>query len=131
MTETTQTTQTRRGDINHIEFVSNDVNATTTFMNTLFGYEFQDMGNEAGPYHTFGKDGRGGAVRPVMENEPGPGTTAYVGVDNLDEAITKAEENGATLMVPKQPVPTMGWFAWIQAPGGVVLALWQDDANAK
>lgn len=131
-TTTTPQTLVGPGNITHTEWTSSDVKATCDFLGTVFGWRFQDAGGPQGPYMMFGDPevGVGGAVRPVMEHEAGPGATPYVSVTDLDGVIKKAEGAGAKTIVPKTPVEKMGWFAWFQAPGGIVVAAWQNDADA-
>ncbi len=137
MSDTTQASQTPTfvgpGNIVHTEWASNDVDASRAFLSKLFGWEMKDMGNpQQGAYWTFGDDklGLGGAVRAVVPEDPGPSATPYVSVDDLDATIAAATEAGATVMVPKMPVEKMGWFAWFQAPGDIVVAAWQNDESA-
>lgn len=132
MSETTQPL-VGAGHVVHTEFVSADVEGTRDFLSTVFGLQFQNMPSEMGDYWNFGDEklGIGGAVRGLMPEEPGPYAAPYFSVDDIDATIATAQEAGATLMVPKQPVPNMGYFAWFQAPGGVIVAAWQNDPDAK
>ncbi len=126
------TLQTTTGQINHTELISADADATCRFLADLFGLELTDMGGEAGPYFTFAtSETAGGAVRPVAEGEPGPGVCPYFTVPDLEAALPAATHAGAKVLVPRQPVPERGWFAWLAIPGGCTIALWQDDPNAS
>ena len=121
------------GNVVHTELVSNDTAATRTWMANVFGTQFMDMTNPGGEYFTFGNPslGVGGAVRPVLpETESVPYAVPYFSVGNIDESIVSATENGGTIMVPKTAVPGYGYFSWINVPGGLTLAIWQNDATA-
>jgi len=48
----------------------------------------------------------------------------------VDEFVQKAERLGAKVVMPKQPVPAMGWFAQLTDPEGNVFAIWQTDPKA-
>ena len=54
----------------------------------------------------------------------------YVKVVSLDTALEKAVALGATVVVPKKPVPGAGWFAVVLDPQGNRLGLWQEDPRA-
>lgn len=54
----------------------------------------------------------------------------YIGVASVDEFVRRAERLGAKVVVPKMPVPTMGWFAQLQDTEGNIFAVWQTDAAA-
>lgn len=122
------------GNVVHTEFASKDADATCKFLGDVFGLQFENGGTpESGDYWMFGseEDGVGGAVRPLMPEDQGHAYSApYIGVEDIDATIAAAEAAGAEVMVPKVPIPGMGWFAWFQAPGGVVVAAWQTDSEA-
>ena len=121
------------GQVVHTEWVSKDVAASRDFFTAVFGTQFQDMGGPQGEYWTFGDQdlGIGGAIRPLMEQDQGHTYSApYINVANIDDAVAKAEAAGATTIVPKVPVPGMGWFAWFQAPGEIIVAAWQNAPEA-
>ncbi len=121
------------GHIVHTEFVSTDATATCQFLTNVFGIEFQNMPSDMGDYWNFGDEqlGIGGAVRQLTEEEGNNAYSApYFNVENIDAVIDAAVGAGATLMVPKQAVPNMGHFAWFQAPGGVIVAAWENDPGA-
>ena len=42
----------------------------------------------------------------------------------------KAEGLGAKILMPKRPVPEMGWFAQLTDPEGNIFAIWQTDPKA-
>lgn len=127
------TTHPLTGQVVHTEWVSNDVAASRAFFTAVFGTEFQDMSNPQGEYWTFGNQdlGVGGAIRSLMDEDQGHTYSApYLAVEDLDAAIAAAEAAGATIMVPKVPVPGMGWFSWFKAPGDIIVAAWQNDPEA-
>src|SRR3989454_9365497 len=66
-----------------------------------------------------------GGVRPAQAKEI-PGSTSYVRVDDLDAARKKVERAGGQIVLPRVDVPGMGSFFWFRAPGGPILAAWQD-----
>jgi predicted enzyme related to lactoylglutathione lyase len=45
--------------------------------------------------------------------------------------LAKAEKLGAKVIMPRSPVPGMGWFAFCQDTEGNVFGLWQDDSAAS
>ncbi|HLF16429.1 MAG TPA: VOC family protein [Candidatus Thermoplasmatota archaeon] len=118
------------GSVVLTEFSSWDPTATRRFMADVFGWEFRDMPGPM-PYATAsvaGKDIAG--IRALMTQEPGPSSIPYLMVRNLTATLAAVEVQGGKILVPPTPVAKMGWFFWFQAPGGPVLACWQDDARA-
>ena len=48
----------------------------------------------------------------------------------MEEYAAKAAALGATLVMPKQAVPGMGFFAVLLDPEGNPVALWEENAQA-
>jgi predicted enzyme related to lactoylglutathione lyase len=61
---------------------------------------------------------------------PGQAVVNYISVDDVEESAHKAEQLGAKVMMPKSPVPGMGWFAQLTDPEGNIFAIWQTDSSA-
>ena len=55
----------------------------------------------------------------------------YLSVENVDQFARKAESLGAKVVVPKTPVPGMGWFAQLTDTEGNIFGVHQADVNAK
>ena len=118
-------TDPKPGSIVHVELSSNDPPATRKFLEGVFGWKFKK--EEMGPmeYWTWeaGSGPAGGLMKP-MEGAPA-GTLNYVLVESLDAALAKVTAHGGKVIMPKQEIPTIGWFAIYEIPGGVVQAIYQ------
>lgn len=103
------------------------------FYGDLFGWEFHYCPKL--DYTTIktktadGKEGIGGGMMQRQNENHKP--TVYLDTDNIEAQIKKVEELGGKIIIPKSPVPTMGWMAWCTDPDGNMFALWQNDENAK
>jgi predicted enzyme related to lactoylglutathione lyase len=53
-----------------------------------------------------------------------------VDVTNLDDTLSKAIAAGATIAMPKGPVPGVGWLAYCKDTEGNVFGMMQRDPNA-
>ena len=109
----------------HFEIPADDVERAKKFYGDLFGWTFETMGDYT--IIQCGGEPGGGMMKRVM---PEQGITNYIGVENLDEFAQKAQSLGATVLVPKTPVPAMGWWTQLRDTEGNVFALWQVDENA-
>jgi uncharacterized protein len=69
----------------------------------------------------------GGLMRRMM---PEQSIVNYIGVEDVDESVDRAQRLGAKVMMEKHPVPGMGWFAQLTDPAGNVFAVWQTDPQA-
>jgi predicted enzyme related to lactoylglutathione lyase len=54
----------------------------------------------------------------------------YVGVESVADSLDKVEQLGGKVIMPKSPVPGMGWFAHRRDTEGNMFALRQDDSSA-
>jgi len=109
----------------HFEIPADDVARARKFYGELFGWTFEEMGD-----YTLIQCGSGPNGGMMKRMAPGQSITNYIQVENLDEYINKAQSMGATVIVPKTPVPSMGWFSQLRDTESNVFALWQDDPNA-
>jgi len=111
----------------HFEIPANQPEALTQFYSDLFGWKFQKA-QLAGPEYWLcdtGSDGPGinGAVMQ-RQHEQQPWMN-YVDVASIDAAIEKATKLGATVALPKMPVPGVGAVAAIVDPQGNICGLWE------
>jgi uncharacterized protein len=128
----------------HFEIPADNPERAAKFYRELFGW---DISKYAGPTHgdgdmeywmvkTVPTDAKGQPTRPGVNGGlmrrmvTGQPTVNYVGVASVDEFVRRAERLGAKLVMPKTPVPTMGWFAQLQDTEGNTFAIWQTDEAA-
>jgi predicted enzyme related to lactoylglutathione lyase len=121
----------------HFEIHASDPERVLAFYRDLFGWTFKRWGEQPYWLATTG-DGAGidGAVverrgSPPAAGQPVNAFVVTVGVDDVEAAATLAEEAGGTVVVPRQPVPGVGWLAYVTDPDGNLLGLMQDDPQAS
>ncbi len=108
----------------HIEFSTKNREATGKFYADLFGWKVEQIPDMN--YATFAAEpGPGGGFNPVTDSNP-PGTVlVYVGTDDIEASLSKAESLGAKVLRSKTEIPQMGWFAIFQDPDGNSVALYK------
>jgi len=122
----------------HFEIHASDPDRAVTFYEALFGWTFQKW---EGPMDywlvTTGPDSQpginGGLLRRQGEID-GQAVIAYVctiDVENIDAAITKSQSLGAQVVVPKMPIPGMGWLVYCKDSEGNIFGMMQADPEAK
>jgi uncharacterized protein len=108
------------------ELASPDLDASAAFYKDLFGWETTSF--EGGPmtYLTIGiGDSNNGGMREAREGEP-PNWLVYFAVEDMDAALAKGEELGATKIAG--PIEfQMGKIGVLQDPQGAVFALWAGE----
>jgi predicted enzyme related to lactoylglutathione lyase len=67
----------------------------------------------------------------LRKQAPTVATTNTIGVESVDGAVAAVQGAGGKLVVPKMPIPTIGYFAYCEDPEGNLFGVMQADANAK
>jgi predicted enzyme related to lactoylglutathione lyase len=124
----------------HFEIPADQPERAAKFYRDLFGWE---ISRYEGPsdleywmVRTVPTDAEGRPARPGVNGglmrrmAPGQTPVNYISVPSVDDFVRKAERLGAKVLLPKQPVPAMGWFAQLTDPEGNVFAIWETDSNA-
>ena len=129
-----------RHTVVHFEIPADDPERASKFYRELFGWEIQLMASGGGPEYwtvsTVQTDGKGQPLRPSVNGgicrrqHAGHPPVNYVSVDSVDQHVQKAQRLGAQQVMPKTPVPGMGWFAWLKDTEGNVVGIWEMDENA-
>lgn len=102
-----------------------DIAKGTEFYTSLFGWDAEDMGEDAGHYTMFSSDGKSVAALGPKQGEGAPMWNAYISVDDLDATISKVEAAGGSIVMPKMEVFTSGSMAIIADATGAIVSLWQ------
>jgi predicted enzyme related to lactoylglutathione lyase len=66
-----------------------------------------------------------------MKNTTVKTTTNTIGVESVDRAVDAATKAGGKLIMPKTPIPTVGYFAYCEDTEGNLFGVMQADKNAK
>jgi hypothetical protein len=64
----------------------------------------------------------------------GQGVNAYVctiGVANLEDSVDKVMKSGGSILLPRMPVPGIGWWASCRDSEGNSFGMMQEDSNAR
>ena len=106
-----------------------DPSSSLRFYAQLFGWEGEDMGEEAGHYTIVSKLGKQvAAISPAQDPGP-PRWTTYINVDDVDAVAKKAESAGGTVVVAPMDVMSAGRMAIFQDTTGAVIAAWQPNEH--
>ena len=69
-------------------------------------------------------DNVGGGFNPVSDINPAGTVIVYIGTDDIDASLAKAESLGAKIITPKTEIPNMGWFGLFSDPTGNMVGLY-------
>ena len=127
------------GRVVHFEIQSADPEGAILFYEKLFGWKFEQWGDQpywlitTGPSSEPGINGgllprRGGAP------ETGQAVNCYVctvDVASVDASLEAAQSLGGKLAVPRMAIPKVGWLAYAIDPDGNIFGMMQSDPDAK
>jgi predicted enzyme related to lactoylglutathione lyase len=125
----------------HFEIPADQPERAAKFYREMFGWKIDRWENPGGVEYwmveTVPTDAEGRPVRQGVNGGlmprmyPSEPPVNYVAVEDVDQAVAKAERLGAKVLMGKHPVPGMGWFAQLSDTEGNVFAVWQTDMTAK
>jgi predicted enzyme related to lactoylglutathione lyase len=127
----TEKTEYPPGSPAWVDLGTPDPAAAKTFYQSLFGWELQDMGPDAGGYMIATLRGKQVAgVGPQM-GPPGapPWWTTYVYIEDADTTAKSIEAAGGKVMMPPFDVMDAGRMAVFTDPEGAVCAIWQPNQH--
>lgn len=131
LTAAENTAQTSKvGEFVWNELATANLQEAKDFYSKVFGWEFEDKKVGEMTYTFIKKGGKefGGiwSIPTEEQKQIPPHWLAYILVENIEQSLTKARENRATVIKPIQKVGDMGLFAIITDPSGAHIALWQN-----
>jgi predicted enzyme related to lactoylglutathione lyase len=118
----------------HFEIPAEDLQRAKKFYEGLFGWKIESMPGSEGYLVISTTDDKGekGLDGGMMQKQhPEHRPTNYIDVPSVDEYSAKAAELGGQVVMPKTPVPGMGYFAVCIDTEGNCVGLWETDPAAK
>ena len=126
------------GRLVHFEIHASQPQALIDFYTELLGWSFSRWGDidywaiSTGPKDSPGIDG-GLLPRQGGRPEEMAAVNAFVctaEVKSVDGAVARAVERGGSVAFPKNPVPGIGWLAYVKDPDGNIVGLLEPDESA-
>lgn len=119
------------GSIVHFEIPVDDMERARKFYGELFGWKIEKAPGPMEYWMITPKDEkavRGGLMR---REQPQQTITDYFIVPSVDEYVGKVQKLGGQVVVPKMPVPGMGYFAYCLDTEKNAFAIWETNPEAK
>jgi uncharacterized protein len=122
----------------HFEIPANDVQKLKKFYEEALGWKIVNSGMPGMEYwiiQTVPTDDKGMLQKPGVNgglyqrtpDMPNATQINYISIENIDEYTAKVVKAGGKILVPKQQIPTVGWFAVAADPEGNTFGLLQPD----
>lgn len=109
-----------------------DLAAAKAFYSGLFGWDFEDLGENFTHYHLIRNGGAlvGGLMDVTGMTSPDGATLAsewglYLAVDDAAARAAKVTENGGTVVVPPDAISDSGAMSIVRDATGATIGLWQ------
>lgn len=67
----------------------------------------------------------------MKRNDPKQPVVNSINVEDLDKSVENIEKAGGKIVVPKIPIPAVGWLAYFTDPDGNIHGVYQNDPDAK
>ena len=117
----------------HFEIPASDPQRAAQFYRKAFGWKIEKW---PGPMDywmvTTGPEETPGINGGLMKKQaPTTVTTNTIGVVSVDAAVETVKKAGGKLVMPKTPIPTVGYFAYLEDTEGNLFGVMQADAKAK
>jgi uncharacterized protein len=120
------TTNYRPGSPNWTDLGTSDVDGAATFYGSLFGWQFQSAGPDAGGYGMFTLGGQtAAAAGPLGEPGAAPSWTLYFQTPDADATAAAVTKAGGAILAGPMDVFTAGRMAVFRDPAGATFAVWQ------
>jgi predicted enzyme related to lactoylglutathione lyase len=117
----------------HFEISGENLEILITFYSEVFGWRFERAPgvDEYWLIHAAPLDKKSVQFKPVnggitRAKASDCGLLLYFSVESVNESLKKIEELGGKVLISKQEVQDMGWFAKVEDPEGNSFAIWQD-----
>jgi uncharacterized protein len=118
----------------HFEIPADDPARAIKFYETVFGWTFSKWGEGPMPYWliTTGPEGEPGINGGLMPRQnPGQPCVNTIGVAGLDASAALIERSGGQVVVPKMPIPGIGWLAYCKDTEGHIFGIMQPDPSVR
>ncbi|MDM8516585.1 hypothetical protein QUF76_10325 [Desulfobacterales bacterium HSG16] len=115
----------------HFEIPTDDIERARKFYTELFAWEIEKY-EGPGEYWMIKTGGEKPVEGGMMQRQhPDQPITNYVDVSSVDEYSKKIKELDGKILVPKTPVPAVGFFALCQDTENNIFGLWEADPTAS
>ena len=116
----------------HFEIPADDPARAVKFYETVFGWKIQKWdGPENYWLAMTGEEGQPGINGAITgRGEPTTVVVNTMDVASVDDSIAQVVANGGSVLMPKMPVPGVGYLAYFRDTEGNAFGMMQNDPSA-
>jgi predicted enzyme related to lactoylglutathione lyase len=117
----------------HFEIHADQPERAATFYNDVFGWQISKWeGSEDYWLIKTGEEDEPGINGGLMKRQhPSASTINSIDVPSVDDFVAKITHNGGTVVMPKMPIPGVGYLAYCQDTEGNTFGVFQTDESAS
>ena len=119
--------------VQHFDIPIDDLDRAQKFYKDVFGWDMKKVINPANPQaelwmcETEDVNGNKGLTGGLMKRKYLPAVTNYIAVLSIDECVSKIEQSGGKVTVPKTEIQNMGFFAMFQDSENNLFGLYEEQ----
>ena len=111
--------------IAHVEIPVTDLEKSSKFYKDVFGWNFKPFGHDYLLYNNH--KGIMVGMRRVEHVSTGDTTVFHLNIDDIENTLARAENEGGVVKRGKTVIPAMGWYALLTDPEGNTIGLYQKN----
>ncbi|MFX1375155.1 MAG: VOC family protein [Promethearchaeota archaeon] len=116
----------------HFEINADDIKRAKSFYENAFNWKIEKWEGEEYWVIEAGEDKEEGINGGIQKREdPADQVLNYISVTSVEDAKSKIENFGGTIVSPKITIPRVGYFYMFKDTEGNKLGIMQEDENAK
>lgn len=121
------------GRVIHFELPADNPERAARFYEEIFGWKVEKWGGPTDYWLlSTGDERKPGINGAIMRRQkPFLTTTNSVEVESIDDFAGKVEQKGGQVLLPKMPIPGVGYIAYCQDTGGNSFGLFQPDTSVS
>jgi len=108
----------------HIEIPTTNFKKAKKFFGTVFGWTFHDLPDIDYVLFHAGAQPNGGFFEIKKMPKKGQ-VNVYIEVEDINAKLKEIKKAKGKVLVKKEEIATMGWWAQFETPDGCRLCLWQ------
>jgi len=121
----------------HFEIHADNPQRAIAFYNNVFSWEFTNWGGndywliKTGPEDKPGINGGLIKRRGEIDGQAVLAFVCTIAVVSVDDTAKLVVSSGGEIVVPKMPIPGVGWLIYCKDTEGNIFGIHQEDPNAK
>ena len=114
----------------HFEIVTGNPEGVKKFYEDVFDWKFNQWGKEEYWLISTGESDSKGIDGGFVRSKGEPVIVNTIEVSSIDEYMTKVQQNGGKIEVPKRGIPGVGWLCYFKDVEGNLFGMMQNDPKA-